>query len=94
MIGIPLLIISHNAINLERPSAMTLKHVKDVSEQKIQPKEDEIQVIKKLKAELDTNKNLPRIHKKRKVKGPNPLSCLKSKKLKQKENNSKTKNNL
>jgi len=91
MIGIPLLIISYNAINLEKPSAMTMKHVKDVSEQKINPKDNEIQVIKKLKAEMDINKNLPHIHKKRKAKGPNPLSCLKSKKLKQNTNKAITK---
>lgn len=49
------------------------------------PKKDEIEVIKKLKDKLnDMNKSVvKRIHRKKKAKGPNPLSCKKKQNKKQ-----------
>jgi len=67
--GIPLIIISHNAINLEKPP-----------EQKDQIKLKDMEVLNKLKKKLlKEDKNLASIFKRKKAKGPNPLSCKKKK---------------
>lgn len=75
------MVISHSAINLEKPSSSSVKHVDSKTENKLAPKQDEIEVIKKLKEKLEeNNKNkVKRLHKKRRPKGPNPLSCKKRK---------------
>ena len=80
--GTPLMIISHNAINLESPSEKTLESFKETLDSKLAPKPREMEVIAKLKKKMEINKEVKRIHKSRKAKGPNPLSCKKSKKNK------------
>ena len=75
--GVPLLLISHNAINLESPSEKTVETFQQAVKDKL---ESDIQVIKNIKNEIEKNKEVKRIHKRRKPKGPNPLSCKKSKK--------------
>lgn len=88
--GIPLLLISHNSINLEKPSDASMSHSNQTIMSKLVPKENEMDKIKKLKNKIfnHDDKNLKRIHKKRKPKGPNPLSCKKkSKKTFPKNNN-------
>ncbi|CAF0960797.1 unnamed protein product [Brachionus calyciflorus] len=78
--GVPLMLISHNAINLEKPSESSDKLVNQQTEGKLAVK-DELDVIKKMKQKLLENKpQVKRLHKKKKAKGPNPLSCKKSKK--------------
>ena len=71
--------MSHSAINLERPSTNSLKHVDKNTEEKLKPDEQELKNIQKLKEEIFmTNKNeVKRLHKRKKAKGPNPLSCKK-----------------
>ena len=53
---------------------------------KLEPKQTEIEMVNKLKKEIENKKEIKRLHKHRKAKGPNPLSCKKSK------NKLKTKN--
>ncbi len=77
--GIPLVVISHNAINLEKPSTQTLEYVEKNTIKKFQPKENELEVVNKLKKEIENKKEVKRLHKHRKAKGPNPLSCKKPK---------------
>ncbi len=85
-----MIVLSHSAINLESPSITSSNFVNEKTERKLNPKEDQIEMIKKLKEKLIDSKNpVKRIHKHKKAKGPNPLSCLKSKKNK----NSKNRNN-
>ena len=89
----PLIVLSHSAINLESPSMTSTNFVDEKTEKKLNPKEDQIEMIKKLKEKLIDSKNpVKRIHKRKKAKGPNPLSCLKSKKNKNR-NNIKNNNN-
>ena len=82
MPGIPLLIISHNSINLEKQSTASVNRSNQSTESKTIPKETEIERIRKLKKKIlkSDEKTLKRIHKKRKPKGPNPLSCKKKSK--------------
>ena len=74
-----MIVISHNAINLEKPSAQTIRFVDQKTTKKLQPKETELEVVNRLKKEIDKDKEVKRLHKRRKVKGPNPLSCKKPK---------------
>ena len=80
--GVPLIILSHSAINLEKPSANSFQHVDKSTEVKLTPDEKELEVIKKLKTKILTNDSnrVKRLHKRKKAKGPNPLSCKKSNK--------------
>ena len=77
--GTPLIIMSHSAINLERPSINSMQHVDKSTEQKLKPDEQELKNIQKLNDEiLKNNKNeVKHLHKRKKAKGPNPLSCKK-----------------
>ena len=81
MAGVPLIILSHNAINLEKPSNESVKSVSNVLEdKKVSTKQTEMAVVKKLKEKLKKDHNpVKRIHQRRKAKGPNPLSCKKAK---------------
>ncbi|RNA09905.1 rRNA-processing UTP23 -like protein [Brachionus plicatilis] len=82
--GTPLMIISHNAINLEKPSEKTDDLVNKRLEGKLAPNLDQMKVIKQLKKKLNEQKpQVKRIQKKRKAKEPNPLSCKKKKKTQQ-----------
>ena len=46
--GTPLMIISHNAINLESPSEKTLESFKETLDNKLAPRPREMKVIAKL----------------------------------------------
>lgn len=73
---------------MESPSELTQNYVNQKTEKKLNPKEDQIEMIKKMKEKLIDCKNpVKRIHKRKKAKGPNPLSCLKSKKKKDNNKN-------
>lgn len=80
--GVPLIIISHNSINLEKPSNTNIEKVDESVSSKMMPKEDELTRIKRLKEKLECEKqaNSKPVFRKRKPKGPNPLSCKKTKK--------------
>ena len=88
-VGVPLLILSHSAINLEAPSISSVDHVTQKTENKLKPRQNDLEAIQKLKAKLvESSANAAKpLFKRRKAKGPNPLSCLKSKRLKQKHKN-------
>lgn len=79
--GVPLMFISHNAINVEKPSEASVDKTKQILEKKLLPRELEMESLKKLKSQLlengaDSGK-VVKIHKKKRAKGPNPLSCKK-----------------
>ena len=107
----PLIIISHNAINLEKPAEQRLK-IKENTKSKSNVKHDvvmqpksidkspdskdhrltELDVVRKLKKKIiKDDKSMKQVFKRKKAKGPNTLSCKKSKKKKIKI---KIKNNL
>ena len=75
-----MLVLSHSAINLESPSNLTTNFVNEKTEKKLNPKEEQLNIIKKLKEKLVDKNQIKRLFKRKKAKGPNPLSCLKSKK--------------
>ncbi len=92
--GIPLIIISHNAINLEKPpeqkdqikadlTAANVKH--DIARRAPSQVAEsgqlkDMEVLNKLKKKLlKEDKNLASVFKRKKAKGPNPLSCKKKK---------------
>ena len=72
--GIPLLYISHNAINLEPPSDASQQSATDTVTNKISKSHDSLVALKKsVLGEVEEKQK-----KKRKgPKGPNPLSCKK-----------------
>jgi U3 small nucleolar RNA-associated protein 23 len=72
----PLLILSHRALNLEKPSDSSMKKADNKLKEKLEPKLTPPVIGK-------TPGNIV-IHKRRKAKGPNPLSCKKSIKTKNK----------
>jgi U3 small nucleolar RNA-associated protein 23 len=78
----PLIVLTHSAINLESPSFASTSFVDEKTEKKLKPTEEQIERIKKLKKKLIGDGEVKRLHRRKKVKGPNPLSCLKSKKTK------------
>lgn len=90
--GVPLMFISHNAINVEKPSEASVDKTKKILEKKLLPREIEMESLKKLKSQLLENGNgkVVKIHKKKRAKGPNPLSC--KKKTKKTDTNKKTTN--
>lgn len=73
--------ISHNAINVEKPSEASVDKTKKILEKKLLPRELEMESLKKLKNQLLENGpnagKVGKIHKKKRAKGPNPLSCKK-----------------
>lgn len=68
----------YNAINLEKPSKMNTETVDLKMQEKLKGPDYQNQIIKKLKAEVFGEQSAPQ-KKKRKIKGPNPLSCKKKK---------------
>jgi U3 small nucleolar RNA-associated protein 23 len=84
--GVPLLYISHKAINLEKPSQSS----KDVSSTTT-PEDVELEQVRTLKKQILGAEETPVVKRKRKkAKGPNPLSCKKKKKLKAPQPNAAT----
>ncbi len=96
--GIPLIIISHNAINLEKPAEqkeqikadMVVSNVKHDIAKRVKSQativgesgqlKGGMEVLQKLKQKLlKEDKSLKSVFKRKKAKGPNPLSCKKKK---------------
>lgn len=78
LLGVPLLYLRYNAINLEKPSRMNTEAIDVKIQENLKGPGYQTEIIKKLKAEAFGEESIP--HKKRKkVKGPNPLSCKKKK---------------
>lgn len=75
------MLITHNAINLERPSLNSRKIVEDKKQERINLSKHESNVLKKIKDELNIDENEKENKKKKKKKhGINPLSMKKKKK--------------
>lgn len=79
--GIPLMFIIQNTMVLDRPSPKTIAFVKAVESGQLVSVHEK-QSIKQLKEEqgLVKNPEQGRRKKRKKISGPNPLSCLKKKK--------------
>lgn len=87
-----MLLISHRSINLEKPTQLAVDNADEHLRKKLEPNKIDMDTITKLKKKvgLITEEKKP-IHKHKKAKGPNPLSCKKS--TKKKQNFSNNKNN-
>ena len=79
--GTPLLIISHRSLNIEKPAEIANKIADDALQRKLDAGIDNLTKI------VDNNQMTTTVHKHRKAKGPNPLSCKKKKKIKRLFNN-------
>lgn len=87
--GSPIVYMKANAINIEKPSDASNKQANSVVESTTKPNDQELESLKELKKqELGITDDIP-IRKKRKVKGPNPLSVKKKKQAKPKPNDIK-----
>lgn len=75
--GVPLIYINKSVTILEPPSPATLNKVNEKEIQKMMPREFEKSVLKPKEEEKETSGVIR--PKKRKAKGPNPLSCRKKK---------------
>uniref|UniRef100_K1PWZ9 rRNA-processing protein UTP23 homolog n=1 Tax=Magallana gigas TaxID=29159 RepID=K1PWZ9_MAGGI len=80
--GQPILYIAFNAIMLENPSTASLMAAEKKTETELKPTSHQQTVIQKLKIQTFGDEKEVVKKKKKKVKGPNPLSCKKSKKKK------------
>ncbi|MBN3299888.1 rRNA-processing protein UTP23 homolog [Amia ocellicauda] len=78
--GVPLLFIIQNTIVLDKPSLQSVAYVQAIQAGQVVTTQEQ-KSIQTLKEEQGLVKNMERKGKKRKRKGPNPLSCLKKKKL-------------
>lgn len=86
--GIPLMFIIQNTIVLDKPSPKAIAFVRAVESGQLVSAHEK-QSIKQLKEEQGLVRDLEqRRRKRRKVSGPNPLSCLKKKKKTQDTNSS------
>lgn len=81
MKGIPLLYISRHTIVLESPSEKSKKIAAKNKKETLALSEKDNQLLKKMKNEQLDSVDVTK-RKRKRIKGPNPLSCLKSKKLK------------
>lgn len=76
--GVPILYLNYNAPIMEKPSSFCEKIVKKQQAIKFAPTQHETEMLKTLKEKhFGVSEMKPRIRK-RKIKGPNPLSCKKS----------------
>ncbi|KAF8764058.1 rRNA-processing protein UTP23 like protein [Argiope bruennichi] len=73
--GVPLLYISYNAINLEKPSDLSIGIANKNMKVAVEIPQEQKKTLQQLKP---AEERVP-IRKKRKAKGPNPLSCKKKK---------------
>lgn len=73
--------VRYNAVNLEKPSALSAEEAEEKSKASLKCTEDQITLLQKLKAQLPTDKVESKKTTKRKAKGPNPLSCKKKSKV-------------
>jgi hypothetical protein len=77
MNGIPLIILARSAINIESPSIYTMKCLKESNSKQDDLQLKRIQTIKEKTIKPEAPKP---VFKRKKAKGPNPLSCKKSNK--------------
>lgn len=80
--GVPLMFISHSAINVERPSERSVEKSNRSLEEKLKPA-NEMETLKKMKERVlgeSAGQVMKKNHKKKKLRGPNPLSCKKKSK--------------
>ena len=85
--GTPLLIISHRSLNIEKPADIANQIAEESLKRKLDPSSSENSSLKRLKESIESKKGPIVIHKHRKAKGPNPLSCKKKKKPSNNNNN-------
>ncbi|XP_069110309.1 rRNA-processing protein UTP23 homolog [Argopecten irradians] len=78
--GVPLLFMAYNAINMESPTELSKGTAEKELQARIAPSEHQMDVIKKLKVQTFGEEPVKKKFKKKGPKGPNPLSCKKSKK--------------
>jgi U3 small nucleolar RNA-associated protein 23 len=77
--------ITHNSINLERPSLKTRSIVEERKKERTNISKHESSILKKIKSDLHLDENEIEPKKKKKKKsGPNPLSIKKKTKLSKK----------
>ena len=77
----PLLFIAFNTILLESPTSMSRTVATEKLEQRLAPSQFALERIRDLKKEaFGEAQDEGRKHRKKKLKGPNPLSCKKKKK--------------
>ena len=76
--GVPLLYINYNCIVMEKPSFVCVRKAKEVQTARTEPTDHEREKLERLKAsELEKPEIIRR--KRKRPKGPNPLSCKKKK---------------
>lgn len=80
--GIPLIYLHGNAPTLEKPSELTESLIDSISDGKTSLTQHQQKVLSVLKKERFGEEVKPKKKKRKGPKGPNPLSCKKSKKLK------------
>nr|XP_022316011.1 zinc transporter 7-like [Crassostrea virginica] len=78
--GLPILYIAFNAIMLENPSTASLEVAEKKTETELKPTSHQQSVIQTLKKQTFGEETVVVKKKRKKIKGPNPLSCKKSKK--------------
>jgi U3 small nucleolar RNA-associated protein 23 len=88
--GTPLMIISHRALNIEKPAEFANKIAEDTLKRKLDPNLDDKNSLKKIKDSTEPSTSEP-VFKRKKAKGPNPLSC-KKKRLNTQNGNKKRSN--
>ncbi|CAF1508705.1 unnamed protein product, partial [Adineta steineri] len=85
---LPTMLITHNAINLERPSLNTRSIVEQTKKERLGVSKHDSNILKKIKHELNLDENEDNVTKKKKKKhGINPLSVKKKTKKKSINNN-------
>ncbi|XP_060077277.1 rRNA-processing protein UTP23 homolog [Ylistrum balloti] len=78
--GVPLLFMAYNAINMESPTELSKGKADEELQARIAPAEHHMEVLKKLKVQAFGEQPVTKKFKRKGPKGPNPLSCKKSKK--------------
>ncbi|XP_033736781.1 rRNA-processing protein UTP23 homolog [Pecten maximus] len=78
--GVPLLFMAYNAINMESPTELSKGTADKELQARIAPSEHQMDVLKKLKVQAFGEEPVKKKFKRKGPKGPNPLSCKKSKK--------------
>lgn len=78
--GVPLILLTHNAITIESPAEFSKQIAQEKLEKIIAPSEHSLSVIKQIKRDTFGEEVVIKKKKKKKIKGKNPLSCKKKKK--------------
>jgi len=79
-VAVPLLFIAWKTINLDKPSEITMKSLKDRINVSLADSDPQLERIRLLKEKEGLTQPSTKKFKKKKAKGPNPLSCRKSQK--------------